>query len=49
MLSVHRPLSCSDKNKGNLKETPVLGLWKSLMGAGKLYREKNLTFLKDWY
>lgn len=31
MLSAHRHLSCSDKNKGNLEETPILGLWKSLM------------------
>lgn len=46
MVSVHRPLSCSGKNKGNLEDTPVLGLWKSLMGTGKLCREKNLTFLR---
>lgn len=45
-VSAHRHLSCSDKKKGNLEETPILGLWKSLMGTGKLCREKNVTFLK---
>lgn len=49
MASAHRPQSCSDKNKVNLKETPKLELWKSLMGTGKLCREKKVTFFKDWY
>lgn len=48
-VSAHRHLSCSDKNKGNLEEAPALGLWKFLMGTGKLCREKNVMFFKDWY
>lgn len=36
-VSAHRHLSCSDKNNGNLEGTPILGLWKSLMGIDKNY------------